>query len=61
MKKRIALLVGVLIAAAVVSVGLSALVVGAAASSDSTKTPLQEFIPTEKVPADHPISFPVDI
>ena len=61
MKKRIALLVGLLVVAAAVSVGLSALVVGAAASSDSTKTPLQEFIPTEKVPADHPISFPVDI
>ncbi len=61
MKNRTALLALLLLVGAAVLVGVNALVDGAAASSDSTKAPLEEFIPTEKVPADHAISFPVDI
>jgi len=61
MKNRIVLLVFLLMVGVAVSIGVGALVEGAAASSDSTDTRLEEFIPTEKVPADHAISFPVDI
>jgi len=53
MKNRNVLLVFLLMVGVAVSI--------AAASSDSTDTRLEEFIPTEKVPADHAISFPVDI
>ena len=53
MKNRKVLLVFLLMAGVAVSI--------AAASSDSTDTRLEEFIPTEKAPADHAISFPVDI
>ena len=53
MKNRKVLLVFLLMVGVAVSI--------AAASSDSTDTRLEEFIPTEKVPADHAISFPVDI
>ncbi|HIM56134.1 MAG TPA: hypothetical protein EYM39_05460 [Candidatus Latescibacteria bacterium] len=61
MKNRKVLLVFLLMVGVAVSIGVGALVEGAAASSDSTDTRLEEFIPTEKVPADHAISFPVDI
>ena len=61
MKNRIALLVFLLMVVVAVSVGVSALVDGAAASSDSTDTPLEDVRTKEKVPADHAISFPVDI
>ena len=61
MKNRKVLLVFLLMVGVAVSIGVGALVEGAAASSDSTDTRLKEFIPTEKVPADQPISFPVDI
>ena len=61
MKNRIALLALLLLVGVAVLVGVRALVGGAAASSDSTDTRLEEFKPTEKVPADHAISFPVDI
>ena len=53
MKNRKVLLVFLLMVGVAVSI--------AAASSDSTDTRLEEFKPTEKVPADQPISFPVDI
>ena len=55
MKNRIVLLVFLLMVGVAVSIGVGALVEGAAASSDSTDTRLEEFIPTEKVPADHAI------
>ena len=61
MKNRKSLLVILLTVGMAIAVGLSAFVDGAAAAADSTKTRLEEFRPTEKVPADHAISFPVDI
>jgi hypothetical protein len=42
----------------------AALAYGLAAQEEKTPTPdpmLEEFIPTEKLPADSAISFPVDI
>ena len=61
MKNRKVLLGFLLMAGVAVSIGVGALVDGAAASSDSTDTRLEEFIPTEEVRPDQPISFPVDI
>jgi hypothetical protein len=53
-----------LIVLVLIVLATAAIAYAVAAQSESTPTPdpaLEEFIPTEKLPADSAISFPVDI
>lgn len=60
-RRTMLVVAAVLIALVVVAWAVDGSIVTPAAAEDPSDEGLEEFVPTEKVPADDAVAFPVDI